>query len=56
MDIVHKYKGFEIKKIERYYFQGTEICYVIKGISEEVFYKLKDAKSYIDRLGGGNDK
>lgn len=56
MNIVHNYKGFEIKKIERYYFQGTVICYVIKGISEEVFYKLKDAKAYIDKLGGRYDK
>lgn len=48
-EVIHKYKGFEIEKKEKYYSQGTETWYVVKGvINSRHFDRLKDAKQFID--------
>ena len=44
----HNYKNVEIERVEKHYAQGNEVSYRIDGVSE-VFYKLKDAKQYIDK-------
>lgn len=46
--IIHTYKGVEIKKVVKYYSQGNETFYRIES-TNEVFFRLKDAKQYIDR-------
>lgn len=48
----HNYKNVAIERVEKYYAQGNEVSYRINGISE-IFYKLKDAKRYIDKYMGG---
>lgn len=47
-DIIHIYKGYEIKKVEKYYSQGREVYYTTIS-SSEPFYTLRDAKKYIDK-------
>lgn len=49
MNITHNYKGIEITKVTQYYFGKPETYYRIKGVSE-VFWLLRDAKKYIDRV------
>ncbi len=44
-EIIHEYKGCEIKKVTKYYSQEHEIFYLFDG---KVFGCLKDAKRYID--------
>lgn len=44
-EIIHEYKGCEIKKVTKYYAQGTETFYSFDG---KIFERLKDAKKYID--------
>lgn len=46
-DIIHEYKGFLIKKVEKYYSQGTERYYLVNG---KVFPTLKEAKKHIDKM------
>lgn len=52
-DIIHEYKGYEIKKVVKYYFQGYERYYVFDGMH---FERLKDAKRYIDLRGNNNER
>jgi adenosine deaminase len=47
----HNYKNVEIERVEKHYAQGNEVSYKIDGVSE-IFYKLKDAKQYIDKYMG----
>lgn len=51
MNITHLYKGVEIEKVERYYMQGSEVFYRLfdKNRNLQVFDRLKDAKSFVDR-------
>lgn len=44
-EIIHEYKGCEIKKVTKYYAQGTETFYLFDG---KIFERLKDVKKYID--------
>lgn len=44
-EIVHEYKGCEIKKVVKHYSQGNEVFYLF---DDKVFDRLKDAKHYID--------
>lgn len=44
---IRNYNGYEIEKKEKYYFQGSEKFYVIRGVYGS-FDRLKDAKRYID--------
>jgi hypothetical protein len=46
-ETIHDYKGYEIEKKEKYYFQGSEKWYIIRGVYGS-FDRLKDAKRYID--------
>lgn len=52
MDIIHLYKGVKIEKVEKYYAQGKEVFYrlVDKNGNLQVFDRLKDAKSFVDRV------
>lgn len=43
--IIHEYKGSEIKKVVKYYSQGNETFYTVEN---KIFDRLKDAKHYID--------
>ena len=44
-EIIHEYKGCEIRKETKYYAQGNETYYTFDG---KIFQRLKDAKHYID--------
>lgn len=48
--ITHEYKGVDIEKVTKYYSQGIETYYRIKGVDQK-FWRLKDAKQYIDQRG-----
>lgn len=50
MDIIHRYNGFKIIRKERTYWRGNEVFYIIEGIEDEIFWRLKDAKLYIDKF------
>ena len=52
MNVIHLYKGYEIEKVVKYYMQGTEIYYRLfdKSGKEQRFDRLKDAKSFVDRV------
>ena len=54
-ELIHMYKDYGIRRIEKYYAQGNEIFYKIIGF-DIIFWKLKDAKAYIDKLGDRYDK
>ena len=45
--IIHEYKGIEIEKVVKYYSQGIETYYTVEN-TDKIFFKLKDAKHYID--------
>jgi hypothetical protein len=45
--IIHEYKGIEIEKVVKHYSQGDETFYRVEN-TNKIFYKLKDAKHYID--------
>lgn len=47
-DLYHNYKGYRIKKVEKYYSQGNEFYYLIERESE-IYDKLRDAKREINR-------
>ena len=44
-EIIHEYKGCEIRKVTKYYAQGVETFYLFDG---KKFNRLKDAKDYIN--------
>ena len=44
-EIIHEYKGRQIKRVVRHYFGSKETHYVFDG---KIFLRLKDAKHYID--------
>ena len=44
-EIIHEYKGCEIRKVVKYYAQGSEAHYTFDG---KIFQRLKDARHYID--------
>lgn len=49
-NLYHTYKGYRIKKVEKYYSQGNEVQYLIEG-EFEIYDKLRDAKKEIDKKG-----